>query len=337
MVSYEALLSALQPRPPGGAFFFFGDEEYLREQAVEQVVQAHLDPATRDFNLDQLRGEDVSPESLASVLQTPPMMAEWRVVVLRGAQGLSQKGREALEAVVASPPPGLALIVTAVIPGGSKAKFYTVLQNVSRSVEFAALDSLDAPGRLMEHAKLAHRRDLQPEAARALVAALGAEMRLLASEVEKLVAYVGDRAEIRVDDVRAVTGAIPRYDRWAWFDLIGDRNFGEALRQLPTLLSSGESGVGLIIGMTTQLLRVGLVCAGGSAALERELKPHQRWLARRMVPQAKRWTLHEVDSALTELLRTDRLLKSASLTDRQAMEELLLRLHALAGLRENAA
>ncbi|HEX6912204.1 MAG TPA: hypothetical protein VF142_17505, partial [Longimicrobium sp.] len=63
--------------------------------------------------------------------------------------------------------------------------------------------------------------------------------------------------------------------------------------------------------------------------LERELKPFQKWMARRIVPVARKWTLPEVDEALGELLRTDRLLKSASLSDRQAMEELLLRLWAI--------
>jgi DNA polymerase III delta subunit len=52
-------------------------------------------------------------------------------------------------------------------------------------------------------------------------------------------------------------------------------------------------------------------------------------MARKIVPQARRWTLPEVDAALSELLRTDRLLKSASLSDRQALEELLLRLWSI--------
>jgi DNA polymerase III subunit delta len=264
-------------------------------------------------------------------------MADWRIVVVRDAQGLAQKAREVLEAVAASPPPGLVLVISASIPSGSKAKFYSTLQKAARSVEFAAVDELDAPGRLLEHTQLTHGRDLQPEAARALVAALGTEMRLLASELEKLVAFVGERERITLDDVQAVTGAIPRYDRWAWFDMIGERKIREAMHQLPTLLAAGESGVGLIIGMSAQLLRIGLVCAGGSAALERELKPHQRWLARRVVPQARQWTLPEIDQALAELLRTDRLLKSASLSDRQAMEELMLRLHALDEVRQSAA
>lgn len=337
ILTYEALLAALSPRAPGGAFFVFGDEAYQKERAVEQVIAAHLDDATRDFNLDQLRGDDVTAESLASVLQTPPMMAEWRVVVIRDAQGLGQKAREALEAVVTAPPPGLALVVSASIPSGSRAKFYGVLQKAARSVEFAPLDALDAPGHVVEHARLALGREISPEAARALVSALGTEMRLLASELEKLVAYCGDRPAITLEDVRAVTGAIPRFDRWGWFELVAERRLDEALRQLPGLLASGETGVGLIIGIGSQLLRLALVSVGGSAALERELKPHQRWLAKRIVPQARRWTTAELDTALAELLRTDRLLKSASLTDRQAMEELLLRLAALQPTRESAA
>jgi DNA polymerase III subunit delta len=337
VTTFEALQRVLANEAPGGAFFLYGEEEFLREQAVARIVHAHLDPGTADFNLDQLRGDDVSAEALASVFATPAMMAEWRVVVLRDAQGLSQKAREVVERTVTAPPPGLVLIIAAVIPAGSKAKFYGVLQKQAMAVEFARIEPLDAPGWLIEHARASHARELHVEAARALVAALGTDLRLLASELDKLTAYVGDRPEIAADDVRAVTGVIPRFDRWAWFDLVGERKIAEALTHLPTLLAAGETGVGLVIGLGAQLLRVALVCAGGAAALERELKPHQRWLARRVVPQARRWTLGEVDQALSELLRTDRLLKSASLTDRQAIEELLLRLHAIQPAREAAA
>jgi DNA polymerase III delta subunit len=81
--------------------------------------------------------------------------------------------------------------------------------------------------------------------------------------------------------------------------------------------------------MGGQLLKVALVVSGGQRALESELKPFQRWMAKRIVPVARRWGLPEIDAALEELLRTDRLLKSASLTDRQAIEELLLRLWSI--------
>ncbi|MBV9774276.1 MAG: hypothetical protein JO040_10025 [Gemmatimonadetes bacterium] len=60
-------------------------------------------------------------------------------------------------------------------------------------------------------------------------------------------------------------------------------------------------------------------------------------MARKIAPQAKRWTLPEIDEALSELLRTDRLLKSASLSDRQALEELLLRMRAIRPAKERVA
>lgn len=336
-LSYEALLRTLRDRRTGGVFFFHGEEEYLREEAVSRVVEAYLDPATRDFNYDLLSGPEVSPEGLASMLATPPMMAEWRVVVVRDAQGLSQKAREAVEAVSAKPPQGLVLVLSAAIPAGSKAKFYGELQRQAASVEFAALEPMDAPGWLIEQASAVHGKTLEPDAASALVSAIGTGLGTLSSELTKLAGYAGDRARITLDDVRAVGGSLPRYDRWAWFDLVGDRRLAEAMRQLPVLLEAGENGVGLVIGMTSQLLRVAIVCAGGQGALERELKPFQRWMARKIAPQARKWTLPEVDEALSELLRTDRLLKSASLSDRQALEELLLRMRAIRPPKERVA
>ena len=326
----------LRDRVAGGAFFFFGDEDFLRDEAVAKVVAAYVDPATRDFNFDQPRGSDVPAEMLASMIGTPPMMAEHRVVVVRDAQGLSVTARTVVEAAAKAPPPGLILVLSASIPSGSKAKFYDELKKHAVSVEFACLSHDDAPGWVMETARDDMGVEVDPEAARALVGGVGVDLGTLTSELRKLAAYVQDRKRVTVDDVRAVVGIIPRQDRWAWFDLIAERRFREAIETLPILLESGENGVGLVIGIGGQLLKVALVCAGGQGALERELKPFQKWMARRIVPVARRWTLPEVDQALAELLRTDRLLKSASLSDRQALEELLLRMWSI-GRKDAAA
>ncbi|MDB4948782.1 MAG: polymerase delta subunit [Gemmatimonadetes bacterium] len=335
-ISQQALARALRDRSQGSVFFFHGDEEYLREALVDRAVAAYLDPTTRDFNFDQLRGADASADALASLLATPPMMAEWRVVVLREAQGLSVKAREVLEAVVSAPEPGLALVVTATIPSASKARFYDNLQKKALSVECAAMDPLEAPGWVIDLAQREHGVEVEVDAARALVAGIGVDLGTLSSEVEKLIAYAGDRKTVTLEDVKAVGGTLPKQDRWAWFDLVAERRFAEALAALPVLVDQGESGVSLVIGMGSQLLRVALVVAGGQAALERELKPFQRWMAKRIVPTARRWTLPEIDAALEDLLRTDRLLKSASLNDRQALEELLLRMWGAMRSREAA-
>jgi DNA polymerase-3 subunit delta len=113
-------LSGLEAR--GGAFYLHGDDQFRKEAALRALVEQHVDPATRDFNLDLLRGTEVDAETLASVLATPPMMAEWRVVVVRETEGLasSKHARDVLSKVVADPPPGLALILSCTVPKGSK-------------------------------------------------------------------------------------------------------------------------------------------------------------------------------------------------------------------------
>src|SRR5690606_38769971 len=85
VIGREALGRARAGGRLGGVFFLFGEDEYGKEEAVAELVAAHLDPATRDFNFDQLRGSELDAEALASAIATPPLMAEWRVVLVREA------------------------------------------------------------------------------------------------------------------------------------------------------------------------------------------------------------------------------------------------------------
>lgn len=331
LLSTDKLFRALKSGDLGGVFFLFGDDEFLKEETAARIVEAHLDPATRDFNLDQLRGSDLELEALASVLQTPPLMAEWRVVVVREAQALagSPKTRAVIERLLDRPVPGLAVVLLAQLPERSKAQFYEVLKRKARSVEFAPLAAGDVPGWLMERAET-WGIEMDPAAARAIAVAIGAEMGVLDRELAKLRDYIGERRRIEVEDVEAVVGEVPRQNRWEWFDMVGECEFARARAALPVLLEGKESGVGLVLGLGTQFLRLAIAAAGGERALQAELPQHQRWLAGRITKQARRWTPAALDAALDDLLRADRLLKSSSLAEDQILYELLLRLQTRA-------
>ena len=324
--SHERLARQLRDGLRGGVFFLIGDEDHLKDVAARAIIAVHLDPGTRDFNLDEVRGGDVTPETLGSLIQTPPMMAEWRVVVVRDAQALavSSTSRGILEEVVKAPPPGLALILLA-DTSGSKAKIWDKLRKGSHFAEFSRLSEADVPGWLMGWAK-DHDLELEPDAARALGAAIGPDLATLVREMEKLRDYVADRGVVTAKDVESVVGALPRQDRWAWMDLVAERRFEKARAGLAVLLETGESGVGLVIGLGSHFLRLGICVEGGRGALESALPRHQRWLGRRIEGQARRWSGAAIARAIDDLHRADRLLKSAPLTDLQIMEELLLRL-----------
>jgi len=329
-VSREAFSSLKGAR--GGAFYLHGEDQFRKEEALRVLVDAHVDAGTRDFNLDLLRGTEVDPETLASVMATPPMMGEWRVVVLREVEGLSstKHARDEILRVAATPPPGLALIMSCTVPRGSKAKFYSDLARSARSVEFKAVTEADVPGWIMGRAAETHGVEVEVDAARALGAAVGVDLGILARELEKLSELVGERRRITLVDVERAGTRLPSQDRWAWFDVVGERRFEEARLGLRTLLGQAETGVGLVIGLATHLLRLGLVVEKGSAALGAALPPHQKWLARRLEDQARRWSRPEIDHALACLRDVDRMLKASPHTDEHFLETWLLGQRVLA-------
>ena len=95
--AHRDLRKAIQQRAFEHAYYFYGDDEYLKDDMIRQVIDAAVDPATRDFNLDVRRGTDVDPESLLSLLSTPPMMAERRLVVVKDVNALKKAARAAID------------------------------------------------------------------------------------------------------------------------------------------------------------------------------------------------------------------------------------------------
>ena len=75
----------------------YGEDDFLKESAVKQLVDAAVDAATRDFNLDVRQGGELDAETLGTLLSTPPMMAERRVVVVRDAGALKKDARAWLD------------------------------------------------------------------------------------------------------------------------------------------------------------------------------------------------------------------------------------------------
>ena len=234
------------------------------------------------------------------------------------------RARDLVLGLAGSPPPDLALILTARIPSGSKAKFYTQLKKVAQSAEFSAITADDAPGWLMGQAQARFGMTIEPDAAG--LSPTGSEpiSESCRGSWRSWRASPAEGERITIEHVRTAGSALPEQDRWHWFDLVGGRKFDEALLGLRILLAQGESGVGLTVGLATHLLRIGIAVEQGQAALEQVLPPHQKWLSRQIARQADGWSSAAIREGILGLLRVDRLLKASSLSDEHHLEEWLL-------------
>ena len=318
------LPEAIRDAREGGVFFLHGGDEYRKSVSAKFLVDRFADAATRDFNLDRLHGSEVTVEQLASVIATPPMMAEWRVVHVREVEALagSPRARKVVLETAKNPPPGLVLILQGTVPARSKARFYTDLRRVARSVEFKPVPADGMPAWLVSWAREDAGIVVELEAAQQLAGAVGTDLGVLTQEVRKLAEMVGD-GPVDTDAVRRGGIRLPRQDRWAWFDLVGGRRIREAVEGLPILLQQGETAVGLVISLSVHLLRLGVAVEGGRGSLQEVLPPWQRFAARRLMAQARLWNRAELASAVRGLRRLDQLLKASAIDNEVLVEEWL--------------
>lgn len=77
-----------------GGYLFFGDEDYLKYSYSKEVKKQLLDGTFDEFNHIILYGEDFSPSALINAMATLPMMADKKLVEVRGVDFKSLKKDE---------------------------------------------------------------------------------------------------------------------------------------------------------------------------------------------------------------------------------------------------
>src|SRR3989442_14145622 len=174
----------------GAVYYLHGDEDVLKEEAVRALVDRALDRGARDFNFDQRRAGDLDPEAFHSLVNTPPMLAAARVVVIRGIEDLrkTSRVRQDLTRYLGSPNPTTLLVLVQ----GAGEPPDPELARIATSVTVEPLP----PARVRRW--VAHRAgqlklDLEPDAAELLVQTVGGDLGALGGELEKLAALTAGR------------------------------------------------------------------------------------------------------------------------------------------------
>src|SRR5436309_14393580 len=82
-LTFDALLRSLTQGAPDPVYYLHGDEDVLKDEAIRALVERAVDPEARDFNVDQRSAADLDPEAFHTLVNTPPLLAATRAVVIR--------------------------------------------------------------------------------------------------------------------------------------------------------------------------------------------------------------------------------------------------------------
>ena len=331
-LTFDTLLKGLkQGAAPGPVYYLHGEEDVLKEEAVRALLERAVDPGARDFNVDARAAADVDPGALRALVDTPPMLAERRAVVLRGVEQMKAKGkaRDELIRYLDNPNPTTVLIL---VQGDGDAD--ADLATRATAVQVDRL-SPDRVGRWAAHHAGRLGLAIEPEAVQLLVAAVGNDLGALAQELEKLAALAHGRTATRAD----VTAAVGVRQGATVFDLVDaalERRVADAARLAGLALEqAGMTGVRVVTALGTALLGTALARAEldrgtPQARLEDALFRHLRaarpyglrdWRdeAARFARWASGWTRADLGRALRRTLAADRALKGTGTSDERGI------------------
>jgi len=341
--SLKTLRDAIKRRAFDGAYYIIGEDEYQKDEAVRQLIDSAVDPASKDFNLDIRRASELDAESLAVLLSTPPMMAERRVVVLRDVSGLRKDPRKALDQYLLQPAANVLLVMTE----NSGAKIDDLLASASTSLQFDPLSGDRVPKWITQHTSNALGLVITEPAVELLQAAVGNDLHQLAGELDKLASFVEGRSqEIGEDAVGAVVGVRRGETQADLLDAVADRSVTRAMDLIPHILAQPKTtAVSVVMALSTQMLAIswgrakldeGLPRARLSQEYSNLLRETRAFTGRPWgsaaavwTRAAERWSRESLDRALDLLLETDVALKESRVSsEEQLLASLLLSLCA---------
>ena len=339
--TFDALLRSLPKGELAPVYYLYGPEDILKEEAVQAILERALDPALRDFNLDQRSAAQLDPETLLSLCTTLPMMAERRAVVLREVEGWKRKPKTRAAFLRYLERPAAETVVV-LVQSSTEETPDTELARGACAVECDPLPA-DRACRWVLHRAGRLGVALEAAAAQHLLAATGGDLGGAASELEKLRALPSD-GPFTAEQVGALVGVRHGETLYDWRDAVLDGSAGPAARMTGPLLDQpGITAVKMITLLGTSLVGIGLARShhdrrvrGGS--LERLLFERIRELrlynlpdwkaeAARWARWAAAWPAPRVRDGLRAARDADRALKNTTISDeRGILTDLVLRL-----------
>ncbi len=169
-------------------YVLYGAESYLVEQYARLIARQTVEPAFDAFNLQRFDGQSLPMDRLEDAVETLPMMAERKCVLVRDMDVAA--GGERLLALIRQVPESCVLVFWQMsTPPQKKAwqEFLAAAGETGTVVNFERKTTADVVKLLVSGAK---RRGcvLSPEDARYLVEQAGNDLNLLLCELDKLTA-----------------------------------------------------------------------------------------------------------------------------------------------------
>ncbi|KPJ58169.1 MAG: hypothetical protein AMS15_09035 [Planctomycetes bacterium DG_23] len=300
-----------------------GDEAFFRFQALGYIREALAGPGEEKAEVIYFEGPEARCEEVLSLLRTPSMFWARHLVVVEKAREFIAEHKEAIEGYIRSPGAGVWVLISDTIGKGAPGLV----------IECKALYENQIPGWIRKRAR-DYGKEISTEAAALLTEIMGTALWEIDQKLQAISIYLGEKKRVELEDVEALLPQAGKHRFWDLTDAIGQKKAERALRILQEQLLAAKSSqeiAGILAGLAWHLRRLLLVKrALVSGATPREIGDKvgekRSFLLRRLLSQARLFSLEALEEKLGHLLEADLDMKTGLYDNRLAFDLSILKL-----------
>jgi len=325
LLSYHDFIRALERGTVGPVYLFTGEEEFLIQAALERLVQAVVDPATKDFNYTVLDAETSSADAILTAVESLPAFAERRLVVLKNADQLPAGEAYRLVAYLKNPSPTTCFVCVAP-KFDARRSFFQALKTQAAVMDARPLSDSQVTTWIHAQAKSLG-RVISEDAVLFLKERVGRDLFPLQNELTKAALGSENQKSIELEDVQRACSASGEVSVYDLLGALARRHLEYSIRTLTRLLDEGEpplkvlSTVGYRFRLVWKVKRS--MQAGHSDAALMRMFGLGQWTATAVIAAAKAYPENELRWAFQRFIETDAGLKGGALSPKLLLELLV--------------
>lgn len=227
-VTFDAIMRDLQARHFSPIYILMGEESYYIDRIADFIAENVMPEEERDFNQSIVFGSDVTAVQVADLARGYPMMAQYRVVIVKEAQNI--KKTDALEKYFERPVPSTILVYCYKNGTIDRRKKFLSKAQAAGAVVFESKKKRDyeLPAFIEDYLRQ-HQATIDRKSAEMIADHVGADLNRLVSELDKvLVSLPEDNRRITPQIVEEQIGVSKDFNVFEFRDAIINRNVYKA-------------------------------------------------------------------------------------------------------------
>jgi len=254
--------------PKSAVLLFIGKDEYLKKKALDGLRSSFFSGCSGgDTDYKVFDGRETETRHILEYVTTMPFLAARRLAVIKDFDALPAESKSRIVEYIKKPSKTALLVI--------EAKDESLLNKHPEIREYTNVNIFESPkeGEIYSWIKRfidsgAAGKSITPEAVEDLKGLRGPDLLSLKHEIDKLIAFVGDRAEVTAGDIRHVVGNNAAVSAFDIAQAIEAKDVDMALGIISGLVLSGKKHheiIGLLTWHFKRILRAKLMSALGTS------------------------------------------------------------------------